>query len=78
MNSRMNLEKAIEIMVNARNKYDETRPVVKLIDGIPPKQEVVKAADKKICEATNMDGKRCKLAINPTFGKYCTRHGKKI
>ena len=76
MNSKMNLEKAIEIYVAAAKKARDERPAIVVLDA-PPKPEVVEKI-KNICTATNMDGKRCKLVVNPTYKCYCTRHGKKM
>jgi hypothetical protein len=77
MNSKMNLERAIEIYVASMKKARDERPAIVVLDA-PPKPEVQQHAPKAICEATNMDGKRCKLAVNPTYKCYCTRHGKKM
>jgi hypothetical protein len=76
MNSKMNLGQAIEIMVNARREYDATRPKIVVLDEVPKPQKV-EAPQKKICEAITMGGKPCKMAINPVYKCFCTRHGKK-
>jgi hypothetical protein len=72
----MNLERAIEIYVTAMKKARDERPSIVLLDKTP-KQES-KVQEFKACEAINMDGKKCKLKVNPEFKCYCTRHGKKI
>jgi|APCry1669192160_1035399.scaffolds.fasta_scaffold05781_2 hypothetical protein len=75
MNSKMNLERAIEIYVAAAKKARDERPTIVVLDK-PPKAPELKDISK-ICEAINMDGKKCKLKINPEYKCYCTRHGKK-
>ena len=76
MKSKMNLEKAIEIMVNARKEYDANRPKIEVLDTVPKPEN--KPVEVKEPSAMTMDGKKCKLKVNPTYKCYCTRHGNKI
>jgi len=75
MNSKINLEKAREMFYASTKKYKEERPSIIFLDK-PPKQEVV-VQMVKTCAAINLDGKRCKIKVNPEFKCFCTRHGKK-